>query len=69
MGKLLAWVGGLGAVVGLLCCFTPVLPAVLGGVGATALIDVLYRDSVLLTFAGISFLILGTGLWLTRRSN
>ena len=69
MGKALAWVGGIGAMIGILCCFTPVLPIVLGALGATALIDVLYRDIVLLPFAGFSFILFGAGLWLTRRSN
>ncbi len=68
MGRMLAWGGGIGAAVGLLCCFTPVLPIVLSAVGAAGLIDVLYRDAVLLPFAGASFLIMGAGLWLTRRS-
>ena len=33
MGKALAWVGGIGTMVGILCCFTPVLPIVLGALG------------------------------------
>ena len=69
MGRLLAWFGGLGTIVGLLCCFTPVLPIVLTAIGAAGLIDVLYRDAVLLPFAGLSFVLFGVGLWLIRRSS
>jgi mercuric ion transport protein len=35
---------------GIICCFTPVLPAVLTGIGTAGLIDTLYRDAVLLPF-------------------
>jgi len=69
MSRLLTWIGGLGAAVGITCCFTPLLPLVLTGIGAAGLIDTLYRDAVLLPFVGISILMLGTGLWQMRRSN
>jgi len=69
MGKLLAWIGGFGAGIGLLCCFTPLLPFLLTGIGAAGLIDVLYRDAILLPFVGLSPLLLGAGLWLMRKSN
>lgn len=68
MGSKLAWIGGIGATVGIVCCFTPVLPILLTAIGAGGLIDVLYRDAVLLPFAGISLVLFGVGLWLTRRS-
>lgn len=69
MSRPLVWTGGVGSVLGIICCFTPVLPAVLTGIGTAGLIDTLYRDAVLLPFVGISILMLGTGLWLMRRSN
>ncbi len=67
MGRILAWVGGLDASVGLLCCFTGLLPFALTAIGAAGLIDTLYRDSVLLSFTAISFLLFVTGLWMIRR--
>lgn len=69
MARLLVWLGGVGTLLGLLCCFTPLLPLLLTAVGAAGLIDVLYRDAVLLPFAGAMFLLFGAGLWLKRKSN
>lgn len=69
MNRVLAWTGGIGTTVGLLCCFTPLLPLILTGIGAAGLIEVLYRDVILLPFAGASFVMMGTGLWLMRQSN
>lgn len=69
MGRVLTWFGGSGAAVGILCCFTPLLPVVLTAFGAAGLIDVLYRDAVLLPFVVASTLMLGAGLWLMRKSN
>lgn len=69
MGRILAWIGGFGAVIGILCCFTPLLPVVLTAIGAAGLIDTLYRDAILLPFAGFSILMFGAGLWLMRKSN
>lgn len=47
--------GGLG-LAALLCCVTPFLPWVLGGLGASGLLSILYRDIVLFPFAVIMFL-------------
>lgn len=47
--------GGLRLAV-LLCCVMPLLPWVLGALGASGLLSVLYRDIVLLPFAGVMFL-------------
>jgi mercuric ion transport protein len=69
MGTTLTWIGGLGSGIGLLCCFTPLLPILLSAIGAAGLIDVLYRDAVLLPVVGASIVILGAGLWLMRTSN
>lgn len=44
----LTWTGLIGACVMALCCFTPVLPVVLGGLGLTGLLSVVYTDAVLL---------------------
>lgn len=54
--------GAAGTALGLLCCFTPVLPVVLGAMGATGLLGVLYNDVILLGFAGVSFGVLIIGL-------
>jgi mercuric ion transport protein len=69
MGRLMAWVGGIGTAFGLLCCFTPLLPVLLTAVGAVTLIEPLYRDAILLPFAAGSFVLMGVGLWLMRKSN
>ncbi len=68
MARFLAWFGAGGTVLGLVCCLTPLLPVVLGGIGANGLISVLYRDSVLLPFAGASFVMLCLGLVMLRRA-
>tara|TARA_B110000503_G_scaffold116830_1_gene176284 strand:+ start:365 stop:583 length:219 start_codon:yes stop_codon:yes gene_type:complete len=67
LGRLMTNFGGAGSAVGLLCCFTPILPIVLGGAGMTGALSFLYRDSILLPFAGLSLLILALGLWKMRR--
>ena len=69
MTQLMAWAGGVGALVGILCCVTPVLPIALTAIGAASLIDVLYHDAVLLPFAGASLVMMGAGLWLIRKSS
>jgi mercuric ion transport protein len=69
MGKVFAWIGGIGTGIGLLCCFTPLLPIMLTGIGAAGLIDTLYRDAVLLPFVGLSLIMTGVGLWLMRKSH
>ena len=63
----MVWAGGTGTVVGLLCCFTPVLPIVLGAIGASGLLAYVYSDAVLLPFAGLSFLMMIVGLRMGRR--
>lgn len=68
MGKTLTVLGGAGGVVGLLCCFTGLLPIVLTAAGATGLIPILYKDSVLLPFAAVSLIVMGLGLWMMRRA-
>ena len=68
MARALTYLGGSGAVLGLVCCLTPLLPAVLGGLGATGLLSILYRDAVLLPFAGASFLMFLLGVAMMRRT-
>lgn len=69
MSRALAWLGGIGALVGIVCCFTPVLPIVLTAIDAAGMIDLLYRDSSLLPFVGVSILMMGAGIWLMRQSS
>ena len=68
MGRIFVFIGGLGAGIGLACCFTALLPFVLTSIGASSLITALYRDSILLPFVGGSLILLGSGLWLMRRT-
>ena len=67
LARIMTWGGGLGAGIAALCCFTGVLPLVLGGLGLGALTDTLYRDSVLFPVLGLSLIIMGAGLWLKRQ--
>lgn len=62
------WTGGLGAGIAALCCVTAFLPFVLGALGLTSLISVIYRDSVLFAILALSLGIMGVGLWLKKRS-
>ena len=66
--RILTWGGALGVVVGVLCCFTPLLPIVLGAAGMTGVLSVIYKDAILLPFAAISLLVMAVGIWLTRRA-
>lgn len=47
MHKAMFRTGIIGAIITALCCVTPLLPWVLGGVGLSGLLNVLYRDAVL----------------------
>jgi mercuric ion transport protein len=62
------WTGGISAGFAALCCVTGLLPFVLGALGLTSLIGVLYRDSVLFSILALSLVIMGVGLWLKKRS-
>lgn len=59
----LVLVGGLGASLALICCFTALLPLVLGGLGLTFLMPILYNDLVLLPLAFIFLCLFSLGLW------
>lgn len=54
------WIGGIGAVVAALCCFTPILVVLLGAVGLAALTG--YLDYVLLPVLLVSLGMLVYGL-------
>jgi len=69
LARAMTWGGGLGAGVAALCCFTGVLPLVLGGLGLGALTGTLYRDSVLFPVLGLSSIMMGVGLWLAKKSS
>ena len=56
--------GAAGTGLGLVCCLTPVIPALFG---ASALTAFLYRDSILLPFAALSFAIMIWGMVRLRR--
>ncbi len=63
---MMTWVGGIGAGFAALCCFTGLLPFLLMALGLGSLIDIVYRDSLLFPVLGISLIIMGAGLWLTK---
>lgn len=67
LARIMAWGGGIGAGLAALCCFTGVLPFVLGALGLGALTGMLYRDSVLFPVLALSLIIMGAGLWLKRK--
>jgi mercuric ion transport protein len=49
-----------------LCCVTPLLPWLLGGLGLSGLIGVLYRDAVLLPVLAGFVIFTGSALWRRR---
>jgi len=65
--RFLIWTGGSGAVFAGVCCFTPVLPIVLGTLGLGALGGYIYRDMVLLPLLAFFLLLFGIGLWVRHR--
>jgi mercuric ion transport protein len=64
---MMTWGGGFGAGFAALCCFTGVLPFLLGAVGLSSLVSTLYRDSVLFPVLGIFLIMMGAGLWLRHK--
>lgn len=69
LARMMTRIGGLGAGIAALWCFTGLLPFTLGVAGLSALAPVIYRDSVLFPVLGISLLLLGVELWRTRRQS
>lgn len=65
----LVLIGGVGTTLALICCFTPFLPVVLGGLGLTFLMPILYNDLVLLPLAFIFLCLFSVGLWRMYRGS
>lgn len=65
--RLMTWVGGLGAGVTALCCFTGLLPLTLGIVGLGGLTGYVYRDDVLYPILAVFLILLGAGLWISKK--
>jgi mercuric ion transport protein len=57
-----------GTVFTALCCVTPLLPWILGALGLSGLVGVLYRDAVLLPVLAGFVILTGAVLW-RRRSH
>lgn len=66
LARIMTWGGGITAGFAALCCFTGLLPFLLGLAGMTTLISVLYRDSVLFPVLGISLIVMGAGMWMRK---
>jgi len=59
-------IGGVGAVVAALCCFTPLLVVSLGALGLSALVG-WWLDLILFPLLGFFLLLLGYGIYLRQR--
>ena len=57
-----------GAVTTALCCFTPLLPWLLGSLGLSGLLGYVYRDDVLLPLLAAFLGLMGWGLWRNRQA-
>lgn len=57
-----------GSLVTAICCFTPVLPVVLGAAGLTGAVGYIYRDDVLLPVLAVFLAITGWALWRRKRA-
>ena len=66
--RLLTRGGAFGVILGVLCCFTPLLPIVLGAAGMTGVLGVIYADAILLPFVALSFVAMAAGIWLKRKT-
>ncbi len=64
--KLVA-VGIGGSVLAALCCFTPLLPLVLGGLGLTGVLGVIYDDAVLLPVLAGFLGLTGYAIWRQKK--
>ena len=63
MSNRILGIGIFGTIGAGLCCFTPLLPIVLGGIGLTSLLEVLYRDAVLLPILAGFLALTGYAFW------
>ncbi|WP_299153782.1 mercury resistance system transport protein MerF [uncultured Tateyamaria sp.] len=64
--KLLAF-GLVGSMLAALCCFTPLLPIVLTGLGLTGLLGVIYNDAILLPLMAGFIILAGYAFWLQKK--
>ena len=64
--KLLGF-GVVGSVIAALCCFTPLLPVVLGALGLTGLLGVVYTDAVLMPILAGFLILTGYALWRQKK--
>jgi mercuric ion transport protein len=55
-----------GTLLAILCCFTPLLPFVLTGLGLGGLIGALYNDAVLLPVLAGFLILTGYAIWRAR---
>ena len=68
MHKAMFRTGIVGAIIAALCCVTPLLPWVLGGVGLSGLVGVLYRDAVLFPLLFVFLGMAGYAYWRIKQS-
>ena len=61
-GKLLIWIGSIGSLIAGVCCLTPILPIILGSIGASSLLGFMYRDIILLPLLAVFLCILAIGI-------
>ena len=59
-------IGVIGTALAALCCFTPLLPILLGAVGLSAWVPAIYDDTILLPILGIFVAITLVGFWRKR---
>jgi hypothetical protein len=64
--KLLA-LGLGGTILAALCCFTPLLPIVLTGLGLTGLLGVVYNDAILLPILAGFLILTGYAVWRQKK--
>ncbi len=69
MNRRLMRIGLVGSVLAALCCFTPLLPFVLGGLGLSGLLGYVYRDDVLLTALVFFLALTGVAYWRRKRTD
>jgi mercuric ion transport protein len=50
-----------------LCCFTPLLPIVLTGLGLTGLLGVVYNDAILLPMLAGFLILTGFAVWRQKK--
>lgn len=60
--------GVIGAIIGAICCVTPLLPWLLSAIGLSGMIGYVYRDDVLLPLVAVFLAIAGYGLWRLKQT-